>query len=302
MTAKLVLPPDVPEAEWLAARRNGVGASEVGAVAGVSRYQGPLSVWLRKVTDFEIADNAAMRWGRRFEDDILDEYIDLHPEVNVTPKPGLFADSHAPWRLVTPDWLGEDDTGPFLGETKTGMSYGDADQWGTPGTDEIPLTYLCQVTQGCDILGLSRWTLIVLLLDTRDFREYHGDLDQVLAAQLRTRVDAFWHQHVLAGVEPPADGLADTVDLLSARYSAADRDTEVDLPPDAALWVTSYRVNHEALDEYGQAKREAGNLLRQHLAAHQAAVGLINGEPVVTWRKPKTGTSSPTLRVKGVSW
>lgn len=298
----MVLPPGASDRDWLAARMHGVGASEVGAVAGLSPHEGPVRVWLRKVAGAETPDNMAMRLGRLFEDDVLELYADANPHVQVTAKPGLFAHRDASWRLVTPDWFGEDEDGRFLGETKTGMSYGDPETWGEPGTDEIPLQYLCQVTQGCDILGLRRWVLVVLLLDKRDYREYFGDFDDVLAEQLRARVDSFWHHNVVAGVMPPADGLMDTTDVLNARYTARDRDVEVELPAEAGLWLTSYRVNHQALDEMAAAKREAGNLLRQYLADNKAAVGTLNGQQVVTWRKPKTGDGSPSLRVIGVSW
>jgi putative phage-type endonuclease len=302
ITPALVLSPGALEHVWLAARRQGVGASEVGAVVGVSPYEGPMRVWLRKVAGVETSDNPAMRWGRRFEDDVLEEFVAEHPEMDVTAKPGLFAHGRAPWRLVTPDAIGEDAEGLSYVEIKTGMTYGDAEQWGEPGTDEVPLPYLCQVTWGCDILGYDRWHLAVLLLDRRDYREYRGEFDPELAERLRERVDAFWHGNVVAGVEPTADGLPDTTDLLSSRYSATDRDAAVDLPAEARQWLTSYRVNHQALDEREGAKREAGNLLRQFLAANDAAVGTLDGEAVVTWRKPKTGEKAPSLRVKGVSW
>lgn len=293
----LILPGNAPEADWLAARRNGVGASEVGAVVGMSPYEGPLRVWLSKVAGLGVEDNPAMRWGRRFEDDVLEEYAENHPEVKVTPKPGLFAAAGAPWRLCTPDALGEDDDGRLLCEVKTGMSYGDAETWGEPGTDEIPVQYLCQVTWSCDILGIGRWVLPVLLLDQRDYREYTGEFDPDLAAMLRARVDPFWHTNVLGGVEPPADGLAGTAALLAER--SRPEEVAVDLPPEARTWLLGYRINHEGLAEQEQAKAEYGNALRQYLVQHEASVGYLDGEKVVTYKR---GAKSTALRVKGVTW
>jgi len=325
----LILPGDAPQDVWLAERRNGIGASDVAAIIGVSPYQGPLHVWLDKLGHLPPVDNPAMKWGRRFEDDVLEEFVTGHPELVVTPKPGSFAVPGELWRRFSPDAIAEDDEGPQYVEIKTGMSYGDAEQWGEPGTDQIPLPYLCQVTWGCDVYGCARWRLAVLLLDQRDYREYEGRFDSELAAELRTRAGAFWHVNVLGGIEPDADGLGDTLDLLTKRYSATDRDAEVDLPAEALMWAESYRVNHEALAEREAAKQEAGNLLRQRLAAAGAAVGKVGDLPVVTWRRPKPKTvttfdeeafakahpglyaefttsqivqSAPTLRVKGVSW
>lgn len=295
--AALVLPGDASESEWLTARRQGIGASEVAAVCGLSPYEGPLRVWLSKVAGLDVEDNPALKWGRRFEDDILEEYAEAHPDVVVTAKPGLFADPAAPWRLCTPDAFGDDNTGRVLVEVKTAMSYGDADAWGEPGTDEVPVQYLCQTTWACDILGLTRWVIPVLMLDQRQYREYGGEFDPEFAALLRARVEAFWHTNVLGGVEPTADGLQDTTDLLTARAVKDDR--SVELPAEARDWLLGYRINHEALAEREQAKREWGNLLRQHLIEHDASVGLIDGEKVVTFRK---GAKGAALRIKGVTW
>lgn len=293
----LLLPGDAPLDEWLAARRNGIGASEVAAVCGLSPYEGPLRVWLSKVAGLDAEDNPAMKWGRRFEDDVLEEFIENHPDVKVQAKPGLFADGTDSWRLCTPDALGEDDDGQTLVEVKTGMSYGDSETWGEPGTDEVPVQYLCQVTWSCDILGLTRWVLPVLLLDQRDYREYRGDFDPEFAALLRGRVGPFWHGNVIGGVEPIADGLQNTTDLLVAR--AVREEKPVDLPPEAREWLLGYRINHEALAERETAKREWGNLLRQYLIEHDASAGYLGGEKVVTFRK---GAKGAALRVKGVTW
>jgi putative phage-type endonuclease len=324
-----VLGPDMTEQEWLAARRQGVGASEVAAVIGVSPYQGPLHVWLDKLGVLGDVDNDAMEWGRRLEGPVVRKFADEHPELNVTPAPGFFAAADDPWRRATPDGIAEGEHGPELVEAKTGMTYGDAEQWGEPGTDEVPLSYLCQVTWACDVMGLDRWHLPVLLLDRRDYREYRGEFDPEFAVILRTRVGAFWRDNVLGGVEPAADGLPDTTEVLNRRYQAADRDVSVDLPREALTWAEVYRINHEAIAERKRVKDEAGNLLRQKLADGEAAVGMVDGEEVVTWRRPKPTTvdrfnekrfaaehpdlyaqyvtteteqKSPTLRVKGVSW
>lgn len=292
------------EAKWLSLRQQGVGASDVAAVVGVSPYAGPIRVWLQKTAGLTVPENAAMKWGKRFEDDVLEEFAESHPELSVLPKPGLFADGAAEWRLVTPDADAEGEEGADLVEIKTGMSHDDS--WGQPDTDEVPIPYLCQVTWGCGIMLRPRWHLAVLLLDTREYLEYHGDFDAHLFERLCERVDRFWLHNVCQGIEPDADGLPDTTDLLNGRHRAKDKDVKVELPAEARLWAQSYAVNHHALDERETAKREAANLLRQHLAAASASVGLVNGEQIVTWRKPKPredgSQGSPTLRVKGVSW
>jgi predicted phage-related endonuclease len=114
---------------------------------------------------------------------------------------------------------------------------------------------------------------------------------------LRARVDAFWHGNVLAGVEPVADGLADTSGLLADR--AVKDEVRIDLPAEARNWLTGYRVNHEAIAAQEEAKREWGNALRQYLVQHEASAGYLGDEKVVTFKR---GAKGAQLRVKGVSW
>lgn len=296
----LLLPGTAPRDVWLAERRHGIGASDVAAVIGVSPYQGPLHVWLDKLGQLPPLDNPAVRWGRRFEDDVLEEFVEGHPELSVTATPGLYAAAAEPWRRFSPDAIAEGEDGPEYIEIKTGMSYGDAEQWGEPGTDEIPLPYLCQVTWGCDVYGCRRWRLAVLLLDQRDYREYEGVFSPALAAQLRERVGPFWHHNVLGGIEPAADGLVDTTDVLAARRVAPGSEfaPSGELPADALLWQAGYKANHQAIAEFERAKAECGNLLRQALLAAQVEEGTVNGTPVASWKRNKNG--KPSLSVQGV--
>ena len=52
----MVVPADAPEAVWLAARREGIGASEISAVLGISPWESPFSLFWRKVNAWEIDD------------------------------------------------------------------------------------------------------------------------------------------------------------------------------------------------------------------------------------------------------
>ena len=39
---------DMTRAEWLEARRNGIGGSDAAAIAGLNRWRSPVAVWLDK--------------------------------------------------------------------------------------------------------------------------------------------------------------------------------------------------------------------------------------------------------------
>lgn len=62
--------------EWLAERRNHIGASDVAAILGFDKRRGPLAVYEAKVTGYSQEDNDWLRWGRRMEGIVADMYAD----------------------------------------------------------------------------------------------------------------------------------------------------------------------------------------------------------------------------------
>lgn len=105
MTAKLILPHDAERDEWLEARRAGVTASEVAAVLGLSKYESPRSLYHRKRGEIpDEDDNDAMKWGRRLEAPIADEFADRHPELTAELG-GLYVNLDRTWQMATPDRL-----------------------------------------------------------------------------------------------------------------------------------------------------------------------------------------------------
>ncbi len=91
MTAQLVTDATGPREEWLAARQRGVTATDIPAVLGISPWSSPFSLYWRKagVLNGDDGDTDAMRWGRRLEQPIADEFADRHPEFDVADLPFL---------------------------------------------------------------------------------------------------------------------------------------------------------------------------------------------------------------------
>lgn len=105
MRPRLILPADADRDEWLEARRQGVTASEIAAILGLSPYESPRSLYHRKRGEHPEEDESdAMRWGKRLEAPIADEFAERHPEFLVMPA-GLYASVKRSWQLATPDRL-----------------------------------------------------------------------------------------------------------------------------------------------------------------------------------------------------
>lgn len=291
MTAPvIVLPADAPLEVWLAARRDGIGGSDVAAVLGISRYAGPMRVFYDKHGALDDVDNEAMEWGRRLEDAVRQKFTDEHPELYVRKGPGLVAHPERPWQRATIDGLASEtpDGEPVaLVEVKTGAS--GAEDWGDELTDEVPLAYLCQVTWYLDVYGLGAGYLAVLL-DGRSYREYLIEYDADLAAKLRGHCDSFWRNHVLTGVAPEADGLADTEQVLASQHNPK-KDTEGDLPSEAVGWAQIYGAAHlDALAAQARKQLAGNNLRAAFVAAGSPHHGFVDGRKVASWSLVGGGT------------
>jgi putative phage-type endonuclease len=100
-TAYRVLPADTDRDTWLAARRDGIGASDVPAILGVSDYTTAVHVYRDKRG--ELVDDAgeAALWGSLLEEPVAREWA--RRQRSVIQRVGLVARVDQPWALTTLD-------------------------------------------------------------------------------------------------------------------------------------------------------------------------------------------------------
>lgn len=77
--------------EWLALRRDKIGASDAPAIVGVSPWATPYQKWMEKLLEVDIPDNEHMKYGRENEPKARALYTDLtgifiHPTVAINNK------------------------------------------------------------------------------------------------------------------------------------------------------------------------------------------------------------------------
>jgi putative phage-type endonuclease len=195
-----VLVPAATEAEWLAARRQGVTASEIACVMGIApaEWDSPYSLYHRKLGNLPPKeDSDAMERGRVLEPYIADRFAKLRPEFIVDGDGRrLYAHPGRSWQLATPDRLAwERDNDRFwpggdyqnlpdaVRETKTDA--GGDDDWGDEGTDQIPVHYRCQVLWQMDVMGVTRAYVPMLPMRSWKLRVYEIELDDQARADLR---------------------------------------------------------------------------------------------------------------------
>lgn len=280
VAARQVLPHGADRTDaWYAARRHTITASEIAAVLGLSPYTSPFDLWHLKASGIDSQpDNRNTRRGRRYEQLILEDFTEEHPEFTVT-RGGLWVNRERSWQACTPDGLAHEatilepyDDGTFgpppdsepvaVVEAKSAAT---RDEWGEPGTDDIPVHYRCQTLWQLDTLGLT--TAYVPVLFGFDYREYVVTYDEADVALLRDAARAFLAS-LAADQPPPLDAHAATARRLKRLHPSLE-DTQVIVPDDIAH---DYAAACAAVKDAKHHKDEAENRLRDALGDGRWAI------------------------------
>lgn len=267
---------------WLAWRREGIGGSDVAAIAGLSPWATPMTVWLDKTGQLPDEDSAAMRWGRRLETAVADEF-EHETGLHVIGRQDAVHDPDHPWRRVTLDGLVAESPNSWPGDA-LGVYEGKttSDRIG----DEPPEHYQLQVQYQMAVTGRDRaW--VATLHGDRGFRLAIHELerDPAIVDAVCGLVDDFWHDYVLTGTPPPIDGSAVTTRAISLALAQSDPGTAT-TRDDLADLVDELRLARERQKALDAEVAEMENTIR--LALGDAETLLVDGTVAVTW---KTSTS-----------
>jgi putative phage-type endonuclease len=303
--ARLILPECAGQEAWLAARRDGIGGSEVGALVGISDYDTSFSVWnTKKHGGKDLSGMTAIEWGHRLEDVVAQKTAENVGMVSRFAG-GLWADREKPFLRVTPDrfackarqWRAK-----ALIECKTA---GDDEHWadGTihpagHGTGSAPLSYQAQAQWQMGIIGLPVCYLGCLVLGReRQFFTVEVHFDKAWFAELAAEAERFWFENVLAD-EPPMHNLRHpkTEELLKT-LSPSVVVPAVQLPEDAEEWLADYRAA-VAAEKVAQARLdEIKNYFRMH--TRDAGAAYLGDRKVVSYPEVRSsGIDVALLREK----
>lgn len=271
--------------DWLAARRSGIGASDAAAICGLDPFRSPTAVWLDKVGLGDDVENDAMRWGRRLEAAVADEFAEEHPELVVEAPSAIYQHAERDWMLANPDRLCYPAESPDVLvaalEIKTAGQYV-AQRW----EHGVPDNYAVQVQHQLEVLDLDA-AFVAVLIGGRDYRTFEIKRDPEAIAAIVDIEAEFWDRYVLAGSPPPVDGHESTTDALKRLYADAQTDLEVELPGEARALLDRLR---DAKAEAKAVTAEVGELENQLRAwLGQATAGVLDGATVVTWKPAGKG-------------
>lgn len=276
---------------WLAARAQGISASDVAACLGFSPYATPWEVWADKtgMRPRQVdADKECIRLGIALEPWLIIQarhHLGV-PVVHTDAR--LYAHHDARWQLASPDAEARPEDGePFGVEAKTA---GLAGGFGVPkdwSDDEFPLGYQLQAHWQMRVMGWRK-VLIVALVAGLGLRFYEVRRDLQVELDLVEQVTEWRQRHLTGGIEPPlcdrdANLLADVWPEPSEGHLRLDGNTPF------VENVLDYQAGIDEERNGRRRKETAAANLERILGPHYA--GTIDGNEIVTWKTRRGSVS-----------
>lgn len=286
MAAKIfALTKDMDRESWLESRKNGLGGSDIAAIAGLSRWKSPLAVYLEKTGQYENNEtNEAMQIGTELEDWVAEKFVrefekDSGNKVKIQRKNAMLQHSEYPFMLANIDReIIDKNAGRGILECKTASEYM-LDEW-EDGTEEgrVPDSYMLQVQHYLAVTGYD-WAFIAVLIGGNKFRYRYIPRDEEMIAYLIKIESDFWK--LVENKTPPAiDGLECTKDLLGKLYPDS-KPGSIDLPPEASKWLQDREYWKKQVDDAQLRLNEAENQIKNTLGDNEIG---WHGERKVTWK------------------
>lgn len=283
--------PAQDRAAWLEARRSGLGGSDMAAVLGI--HGSRVEVWASKVFppgDGERATTDRMRWGKRLEQAIVQEYAALTGHDVETFGERILRHPEVAWWIGTPDAAVrnpvKDPQMPYTrGVEAKNTGHDQRWRWGPSGTDEAPEGYVVQCCHYMPLLGkrgVDVFDLYALIGGNED-RVYTILRDPKLEAVLLEEGERFWTKHVLAKVPPPMDGSSAAAWYVQKRFPKNVVDVRDATEAERALLIR-LRDARSGFDQAEDTRDAVENEIK--LAIGESA-GLRCAEGVATWKGSK---------------
>lgn len=199
-----------------AARRGGIGASEIAALAGLSKWSSPIAIYEAKVLGREVESTYRMALGNEMEAPIA--------RVWASERGKFIALVDTLQHLTLPLALATPDRAVYATQAQAGdrrkkrTDVRDAEAllqvkssswrmqkfWGPDDSDEIPTEYLAQAHWEGSVAGLGE-VIFAVDFDKTALHQYRVRVSPEVFAGLYEVAARFWRDHVEARVPPPPD-------------------------------------------------------------------------------------------------
>lgn len=262
-------------AQWLEERRKGIGGSDVAAIMGLNPWKTPFRVYQEKRKEVEDwQGNEATDWGKRMEPAIRQWYSDQTGRPVRLPDKILYHEKY-PFLLANLDGFTDDRR---VVEIKTARSGQD---WGKPGTGEIPDYYILQVQHYMTVTSFDV-TDVAVSIGGGSPCLYEVEADTELQELIIDACTKFW-ERVQAGNPPDPVSYADAVQ----RYGKSKAEGVLiasEKEADIVERLRAVRLQIGTLE--AQEEQYKGDLIK-YLGDIGDTLVLSDGTPLVTYKLAK---------------
>lgn len=256
--------------EQLLIRRKTIGASESSAALGLSKYKTPVAVYLEKIGMSEMReDSEAMYWGREFEEPIARRYSAETGKEVISCEPVIsekysFMSCNLDRKIVGENAAVECKNVGFF-----------SDDWGQPGTDQIPTDYLIQIAHQAIVCDLD-YVALAALGNRYNFRVYRYERNEKLEKSIISGLHKFWHENVLKEIAPEPKTCEDL------GYLFKDEGTSIEASSDIQSLVQQYNEKKEEK----KLAEDAETAIKVQIAAFMGSASILtlNGDKLATYK------------------
>jgi predicted phage-related endonuclease len=158
-------------------------------------------------------------------------------------------------------------------------------EWGEIGSDEVPMSYLCQCIWYMAVTNLDRVDLAVLFGNS-DFRIYEITRDQELERMVMKKVIVFWQEHVIKDIPPPAINEQDCHTL----FGKGDPSKSIEAKTETLELTKRIQILNSEIE----VREEEVSSIKQSIMnqMQEAETLTYQGRVLATWKAPK-----PSFRI-----
>lgn len=238
--------------EILEQRKSGLGGSDAAAACGVNPYKTRVDLYLEKVGMREpddLSNSERVQFGNILEPFIADEYA-RRTGYNIENHPLVRHKDHS-WMIANIDRLVTNGNEKFILECKNVSDFM-RKEWGEPGSDEIPTSYLLQCAHYSFVFDVNRVDIAALFGGNKlEIFTYHKN--KKLEENLFLTEKDFWENNVLKEVAP-APMTAKDIESLFPKDNG-EEEIATDEVINAVRALNKIKYQYKALEEMEKENR-----------------------------------------------
>lgn len=241
-------------------RHRKIGGGDIAKLVGMSPYGGPIDVFARIVEGADSEQTKVQKRGLDLEPFVRGNYVADTGAILRSPHPGTVFSPRYEFMAGTPDDIATVGGAELVPDYKT-VAMSQWENFGEPGTDQIPTHYLIQLEWYMALLDLPAAHLAAQFTFD-DLRIFVVRRDLELESMLIEAGERFWVDHVLTGKPPPVDASESYGGWLATKYPKPSKEI-LPADADAEFWVRRLRNAKANLAAAEALKTEADNRLKQ---------------------------------------